>query len=146
MKMQEWVQNPVPWRKLSGVHPELRIRVWRIIMSMAVLGYRMMVTDGVRTDEQQRALYAQGRTKAGKIVTHVDGVKQRSNHQPKLPGSRFAGYGAAVDMAFVGDDLKPSWDERWPWELFGRMAKAQQLVWGGDWPTLRDKPHVELFE
>lgn len=146
-RMHEWVQSPQPWRKLSGVHPELRIRVWRIVMAMAVLGFRMMVTDGLRTDEQQRELFKKGRQgKPGeKIVTHLDGVTKRSNHQARVVG-RYAGYGAAVDMTFVGDDLKPSWSESWPWDLFGRMAKGQALVWGGDWPTLRDKPHVELFD
>ena len=148
LKMREWVQSNTPWRKLSGCHPELRIRVFRIIMAMATLGYRMMVTDGLRTDVEQAALYKKGRRgKADeKIVTHIDGTTRRSNHQARMPPSRFAGHACAVDMTFVGEDLKPSWDERWPWDLFGRMAKAQGLTWGGDWPTLRDKPHVELFE
>lgn len=146
-KLQEWVESPTPWRKLSGVHPELRIRVWRIIMAMGVLGFRMMVTDGVRTDADQAALFKKGRrgVEGEKIVTHIDGTTRRSNHQARATG-RFAGYGCAVDMAFVGADLKPSWAETWPWDLYGRMAKGQGLIWGGDWPTLRDKPHVELFE
>lgn len=147
LKMQQWVESSQPWRKLAGVHPELRLRVWRIVMAMAVLGYRMMVTDGARTDLEQQKLYAQGRTLSGKIVTHCDGVKRRSNHQERLPPSTYAGYASAVDMTFVGPDLKPTWSDDWPWELYGRMAKGQALVWGGDWPTQRrDRPHVELFE
>jgi peptidoglycan LD-endopeptidase CwlK len=148
-QLAEWVQSPQPWRKLSGVHPELRIRVWRIVMAMGVLGFRMMVTDGVRSDAEQAALYKKGRrgVKGEAIVTHCDGVTHRSNHQPRVAPSRFAGYAAAVDMTFVDADLKPSWEEHWPWELYGRVAKSQGLVWGGDWPTTkRDKPHVELFQ
>lgn len=148
-KLHAWVQSNQPWKKLSGAHPELRIRVFRIIMAMGVLGFRMMVTDALRSDADQAALFKKGRRGvAGElVVTHCDGVTTRSKHQVAVGPSRYVGYCTAVDMTFVGDDLKPTWKEDWPWELFGRMAKGQALVWGGDWPTgKRDKPHVEMFE
>lgn len=146
-KFAAWVQSPQPWKKLTGVHPELRIKVWRIIMAMGVLGFRVMVASGVRTDAEQQADYKKGRRNVPgeAIVTHLDGVTRRSNHQLAQPPSRFAGYATAVDFCFVGDDLKPSWAEQWPWAALGAVAKAQGCVWGGDWPTLRDRPHVELF-
>lgn len=124
--------------KLAGVHPRLIVAVTRILNAMAELGFPMLVTDGVRTAAQQQALYAQGRGGPGKIVTHTDGVVKRSNHQLKDDG-----FGHAVDCAFLVDG-KPSWDDAHPWALYGAMAKALGLVWGGDWKSIVDRPHIEL--
>ena len=125
--------------RLAGVHPVLVRRVGAILEAMNVLGFPMMVTDGVRTQAQQQALYAKGRTVPGKKVTNVDGVRVQSNHQPKADG-----YGHAVDCCFLDERGKPSWAASHPWRLYGEMAKASGLVWGGDWKSLVDKPHIEL--
>lgn len=130
--------------RLEGVHPELVEKVTRILQAMELLGFPMMVTEGLRSEQRQQQLYAQGRTIPGKIVTHLDGKVRKSNHQAKPDG-----YGHAVDCAFLVDidgdgPDDPSWAERHPWALFGAMAKSQGLIWGGDWKTLRDRPHVEM--
>jgi len=124
--------------KLAGVHPVLLERVGLILEVMARLGFPMMVTDGVRTPEEQQALYARGRTTRGPKVTNADGVQIRSPHQPQADG-----FGHAVDCAFVVRG-KPSWDEAHPWRLYGEVARALGLLWGGDWRGLHDRPHVEL--
>ncbi len=123
--------------RLLGVHPVLIAKVQAIIAAMGELGFVLMVTDGVRTVAQQQKLYAQGRTAPGRIVTRADGVTTRSNHQPHADD-----WGHAVDCCFVVAG-KPSWDESNPWPLYGEMAKAIGLKWGGDWST-PDRPHVEL--
>lgn len=126
--------------KLAGVHPRLVDAATRICLAMDALGFRMMVTDGVRTTAKQQALYAQGRTAPGAIVTNTDGVIKKSNHQPKADG-----LGHAVDMAFVVNGL-PSWDPSLPWFLYGAMVRSLGLRWGGDWTSgLVDKPHMELL-
>lgn len=125
--------------KLHGVHPRLVAAVQRIQYAMAELGHSMFVTDGVRTLEQQMALYAQGRSAPGKIVTNADGWRTKSNHQVKADG-----YGHAVDMCFLLDG-KPSWADDHPWDLYGLMAKTLGLSWGGDWKK-PDRPHIELGE
>jgi hypothetical protein len=51
------------------------------------------VTGGVRTAAGQKALYAQGRTAPGSIVTNADGVKNKSSRQVKSDS-----YGYAVDL------------------------------------------------
>lgn len=124
--------------KLVGVHPDLVVKVIRILTAMESLHLKMLVTDGVRTLEQQMALYAQGRTMPGHIVTNCDGVLKRSNHQPHDDG-----FGHAVDCCFVLNGV-PSWDKSLPWILYGGMAQQQGLVWGGTFKTLVDLPHVEL--
>lgn len=63
--------------RLVGVDPRLVAVVKRAIQISTV---DFMVVEGVRTVARQRELYAQGRTKPGKIVTwtlkskHIDGL------------------------------------------------------------------------
>lgn len=63
--------------RLDGVDPRLVAIVKRAIQISTV---DFMVVEGVRTLARQRELYAQGRTKPGKIVTwtlkskHIDGL------------------------------------------------------------------------
>lgn len=125
--------------KLQGVHPRLVECVKRILYAMNELGLHMLVTDGVRTTAQQKALYAEGRTAGGRIVTNADGVEKKSNHQAKADG-----FGHAVDLAFADANGQPTWSETMPWRLYGEMAKSLGLVWGGDFQSLPDKPHIEL--
>ncbi len=130
----------MPADKLAGVHPFLIAKVAKILDAMRVLGFEMLVTDGLRTAAEQLALYRQGRTLPGPIVTQADGVTRKSNHQVRADG-----FGHAVDCCFVVNG-RASWDDRHPWRLYGEMAKTLGLVWGGDWKGFTDRPHVELPE
>ena len=51
------------------------------LFKFVVKHFDCTVTSGFRTVEKQQSLYAQGRTKPGKIVTNADGVISKSNHQ-----------------------------------------------------------------
>jgi peptidoglycan L-alanyl-D-glutamate endopeptidase CwlK len=56
--------------------------------------------------------------------------------------------GHAIDFAvLIGGKV------RWDWPLYGQVAEAFKraskelnvpIIWGGDWKSLRDGPHVEL--
>lgn len=128
--------------RLKDVHPYVARRIEKILNAMFALGWPMFVVSGLRTDDQQRALYAQGRTKPGSIVTNVDGTVKKSMHQRQATG-----YGHAVDLAFVDDPITlkiETWDVKQPWQVYGTMAEAYGLTWGGRWTSIVDRPHVEL--
>ena len=123
--------------KRDNLHPDLLARLDRVLAAMSALGFPMKIVQGVRTVAEQQALYAQGRTTPGRIVTNCDGVTNRSNHQAKANG-----FGYAADCAFEGAD---PFGETKPWRAYGACAVAVGLVWGGDWKgSLVDRPHVEL--
>ena len=134
----------------TGVHPDLILKINTVLTAMAVLGYPMRVTDGLRTDDRQRELYKQGRSTPGPIVTKADGVIHRSNHQTRLDGP-YMGFGAAVDSCFQGND---PYLEREPraatlWRAYGALVEAVGLKWGGGAAFLKaglnDRPHAELI-
>lgn len=131
------LSDPHRLRHLRGCHPELAWRVAALLGALEREGHFAILTQGVRSVAQQQALYAQGRTRPGKIVTNCDGISKVSNHQPKGDG-----YGYAVDVAWRLDDGTITWDG--PWELLGTLAAAQGLEWGGNWLRFPDRPHLEL--
>lgn len=133
-------------KNLKGVHPRMVAVVRRALqISASISGPDFAVICGVRTEAEQRELYAQGRTKPGNIVTWT----LKSNHfvNPRT------GFGHAVDL-FPG-----TWSDP---KKFDLMAKAMfqaadeldtPIRWGADWdrdgkPRERgetDSPHFELW-
>lgn len=129
-------------KNLIGVHPDL-VRV--IEKASERPPYDFTVTEGVRTVERQQELYAQGRTKQGSIVTNVDGVNKKSNHQPKADG-----YGYAVDLyphSGVKGRLEvndvPALTKVANHILAVAKSLGVNIEWGGNW-RMRDYPHFEL--
>lgn len=111
-------------RNLNGVHPDL-VRVATRALEISVVDF--MITEGLRTMEQQKILFAAGATKT-----------LNSRHLT----------GHALDVAaWVGGHV------RWDWPLYGQIASAFKtaaaelgvsITWGGDWRSFRDGPHFEL--
>ena len=150
-------------RWTQGVQPLLTALVLgRVLPAMEAAGFPMMgAGKALRTEAEQQALYAKGRTvpgpdvsaarPMGRIVTQADGVRLRSNHQAHPDGS-----GHAIDCCFLidadqdGEVDDPTWSALRPWALYGavveEVAKALDLrvVWGGRWRAY-DGPHVELL-
>jgi hypothetical protein len=95
-----------------------------------ILGRSVFVTQGLRTFGEQAELYSKGRTAPGSIVTRAQ------------PGMSWHNYGLAVDFAFSGKEPYPNDDALW--KDFGRIFEAYGFVWGGNFRTFKDRPHVEL--
>jgi peptidoglycan L-alanyl-D-glutamate endopeptidase CwlK len=98
------------------------------------------ISEGERSIERQQELYEQGRTKPGKIVTWVDGVRRKSQHN--YSPSR------AFDVFAWVDGV--TWEEGHYYEIARAVKEASYtlnipITWGGDWPKMkRDLPHYQL--
>ena len=112
-------------RDMTLVHPRLQEKVELLKKRFPKIGF----SDGMRTKAVQDTLYAQGRTKAGKIVTNV-----------KYPNSQH-NWGIAVDFFHnqVGNLYPLSFMNE-----VGSYAKSIGLGWGGDWTSFVDRPHLYL--
>lgn len=122
--------------RLALVHPSLAARVRTMIDLCAARGVAVLVTQGLRTWEEQDALYAKGRTAApiGKkfIVTNAKGGQ--SNHN----------FGLAIDIVILDAIGKADWDTSHPgWRIAAEVGKSLGLAWGGDWVSFKDLPHFE---
>ena len=110
--------------RMKGVHPALVAVVERAI---ALSPVDFMITEGLRSRKRQGELMRAGASRT-------------------LNSRHLSGH--AVDVAALVDGKV-----RWDWPLYPRIAEAFQaaakeldtpIVWGGDWPRLRDGPHFEL--
>ena len=135
--------------KMEKVHPKL-VEVMKAAITDSPFDFR--ITSGARTTEEQKALYALGRTKPGKIATYANGVTSKSNHQIKADG-----YGHAVDIFPCGViengvyrkfTSEEGYDEK-KLKLIANhilnIAKSKNVnvEWGGNW-KMKDTPHFEL--
>ena len=132
---------------LKGVHPDL-VKVIKVAITDSPVDFT--VTDGIRTTAEQKAIYAQGRSKPGKIVTKADGVKGLSNHQDEADGKK-DGLGSAVDLFpfFEGKVQLEHKDTVKKLKEIAAHIKATAkklgiaIEWGGDWKFI-DMPHFQL--
>lgn len=120
-------------RDLTLLHPKLQRILPLIIEACAGQGLPVLITDGMRTKAEQDAIYAQGRTKPGTIVTQVQYPNSMHN------------WGVAVD--FCRNVKGREYDDSD--NFFARVAyiaKSFGMEWGGDWKNFVDKPHLQLAE
>jgi len=128
--------------RLVGLHPVVKMAAERLVELTYAAGVPIVITQGYRSIAEQDALYAQGRTKPGKIVTNARGGY--SNHN----------FGVAIDFAILlpPDGKQVSWDMlrdgnangRRDWDEAVEIAKQLGFTWGGDWKSFVDTPHFEM--
>jgi len=108
-------------RDIKELLPPVRKRVEAFLNAAKAAGIDLLVTSTYRDHASQAALYAQGRTAPGKIVTNAK------------PGQSFHNHRCAIDVVPIRNG-KPVWDAKDPiWQEVGKLGKAAGLEWAGDW-------------
>jgi peptidoglycan LD-endopeptidase CwlK len=119
-------------KRMGAVKPIVKEKVLEIIKEAYDEGIYVLITDGYRSYAEQDALYAQGRTKPGKIVTNAKGGQ--SNHN----------FGIAVDFCLTNKEGTAAyWTVNKDWKRVAAIAKSKGFEWGGDWTSFKDNPHLE---
>lgn len=135
--------------RINALHPKIRSEVKEIVsyINTHILTgkAKVRIAQGTRTWAEQAALYAQGRTKPGKIVTNAKA------------GESIHNYGLAIDIVLMVDtdgngtfetaswDTVKDWDgdKKSDWIEVVNYFKSKNWVWGGDWKSFKDMPHFE---
>ena len=104
--------------------------------AMSAKGVTVEVISGLRSWAAQAALYAQGRTKTGRIVTKA------------RPGSSWHNYGLAIDLGLFKngvylDEKKPAEADKLYAEI-GKIAAAHGIEWAGNWKSFTESPHFQI--
>jgi peptidoglycan L-alanyl-D-glutamate endopeptidase CwlK len=117
-------------KTIATLLPEVQPYARALVTKAAADGITIIVISGTRTYEEQDALYAQGRTKPGKIVTNARG--RYSNHN----------FGIAFDIGvFEGKNYT---EESPKYKAVGVLGMDLGLAWSGNWKTIQDEPHFEF--
>jgi len=142
--------------RIKLLHPKIRKEVYDMYVyannKLLMKGIRLRFAYTLRTNQEQDAIYAQGRTKlfdnAGKrlgVVTNAKG------------GQSIHNYGLAFDIVLLidkdgdGNFESVSWDVKADynknglaeWIEIANYFKSKGWSWGGDWKKLKDAPHFE---
>lgn len=131
----------MPSRSLDHLHPDFAPLVRGFLDECKMRGLDVLVTCTWRSDKEQDALYQQGRTTAGKIVTNAKAGQSKHNFMiDGLPASK------AIDIVPL-ENGKPQWDSSDPiWEVVGELGEAHGMEWSGRWTKFREYPHFQMIE
>lgn len=115
---------------IATLLPEVQPFARSLVHKASANGVTIKILSGLRTYDEQNALYAQGRTAPGNKVTNARGGF--SNHN----------FGIAFDVGvfegakYLGDSPK--------YKAVGVLGMELGLEWGGNWKTMVDQPHYQL--
>lgn len=122
--------DPRSEKNILTLKPEIQPLARALVQKADSAGIKIKVISGYRSYEEQDALYAQGRTTPGKIVTKAPAGY--SNHN----------FGIAFDIGvfegnkYLGESPK--------YKAVGALGMEIGLEWGGNWKSMTDEPHFQL--
>jgi peptidoglycan L-alanyl-D-glutamate endopeptidase CwlK len=124
--------QPYSLTRIANLQPALQPIAKAFLEQAEASGIPVSIVQDTRTMEQQQALFAQGRTSPGPVVTNA------------RPGDSYHNWALAFDVVPDAYRNMPNWNPSGPfWPRLGAIGKSLGLTWGGDWST-PDRPHFHL--
>lgn len=148
-------------KNIESLHPELRKKALKLVeLAKSKLNLRVIITQTLRTDAEQSALYAQGRS----LMMEVNRLRANVGLGPisvnenrhtvtnaRTAADSFHGYGLAFDIAITDPTGKMiNWNKSDQnankiddWAEVGKLAEECGLEWGGNFSSIYDAPHYQ---
>lgn len=118
-------------RDLKDLNPVVAAKCSAFINECKLQGIDVIITSTLRDNESQNALYAQGRTTKGSIVTNAKG------------GQSFHNYGVAFDFCPIVNG-KCQWNDADLFKRCGIIAESVGLKWAGRWAgKMKETAHCQ---
>lgn len=119
---------------LNTLHPKFRqsaINAWTKAKAAMPSNVQIIVIEGMRSFAESDAIYQQGRTTPGPIVTKA------------AAGQSYHNYGLAFDFSMITDG-KADYIIGPHWMQVVSIMEAAGMFWGGNFPEgFHDNPHFE---
>lgn len=131
--------DPITSERIKLLHPAIRNEVLEVTIACYHKNVPIRIVQGLRTFAEQDAIYAQGRTLPGKIVTNAKG------------GDSWHNYGLAPDFCLLRQGNQISWnreedldhDGQKDWHEVVDLFLSKGFEWGGNWTSFPDYPHLQ---
>jgi peptidoglycan L-alanyl-D-glutamate endopeptidase CwlK len=117
-------------RDLNDLHPKVKSLCEAFIKACKKQGIDVIITSTYRDGKSQDALYAQGRTTAGKIVTNAKA------------GQSFHNWRVAFDFVPLVNG-KAQWNDIATFTKCGEIAESVGLEWAGRWKKFKELAHCQ---
>lgn len=121
-------------RKIEDLHPVVQEKCRRFLRECEKSGIDVIITSTYRDSESQNALYAQGRTLPGNIVTKARAGQSWHNWRVAFDVVPLR-YGKAVWGTSRKDGEL--------WQSVGSIGRACGLEWAGDWRKFKEYEHFQ---
>ncbi len=122
--------DKVTLERIKLLHPMIQQQTIDFIVSLQEVYPDIRIVQGLRTIEEQDALYNQGRNgNSGKKVTDAKG------------GSSYHNFGLAIDIGRITNN-QLSYDI--DWQKVEEIGNEYGFEWGGNWTSIIDKPHFQI--
>ncbi|MFP3510845.1 M15 family metallopeptidase [Peribacillus sp. SIMBA_075] len=127
----------------KGMNPVVKASALEMVERAYNEGITVQISAGYRSLEEQANLYGQGR------VYSYNGKNYSNLAKPIVtnakPGQSYHNFGLAIDFFIVSDDGKKAiWTVNSKWQRVAAIGKELGFIWGGDWISFRDYPHLEM--
>lgn len=119
----------------TKLYPPFLAALMAMIAEASSLKTDFFVISGFRTYSEQSALYFQGRTMAGPMVTRA------------MAGESPHNFGIAADLSRDADTIRAGLQPDYKpesYEILRELAPKHGLEWGGSWAKFTDRPHVQI--
>ena len=117
-------------RKLEDLHPKVKSLCENFIKNCDKVGIDVIITSTYRDAESQNALYAQGRTTPGNIVTNAKAGQSLHNWR------------VAFDFVPIVNG-KAIWNDKALFTKCGEIAETLGLEWAGRWTKFKEMAHCQ---
>lgn len=125
------VMKMINSRDLKDLHPKVAAMCSAFVNTCKSQGIDVLITSTLRDNESQNALYAQGRTTKGSIVTNAKA------------GQSFHNYGVAFDFCPIVNG-KCQWNDAELFKRCGVIAESVGLEWSGRWSgKMKETAHCQ---
>jgi peptidoglycan L-alanyl-D-glutamate endopeptidase CwlK len=148
-------------QRIQTLHPSVRKEVdeiYKEICTKLTGKAEVRFTYTLRTEAEQKALYAQGR----ESLIEVNSLRKAANMGPITESQNkivtkakewqsIHNFGLAIDIVLLIDNKEISYDMNKDFDNDGKadwmevveIFKKHNWVWGGDWKSFKDTPHFE---
>ena len=117
-------------RNTADLLSKVRVMHSAFVTACEAEGIDILTTSTYRDVESQNALFAQGRSTPGRIVTNARG------------GESFHNYRCAFDFVPLVNG-KPVWDDIGLITKCGHIAESVGLEWAGNWTKFKEMLHCQ---
>ena len=119
-------------RLLTELVPKVELAAREAIAECNARELPLVVTCTGRTAAEQSALYAQGRSKPGLIVTKAKA------------GQSFHQYGVALDLYPLVNGKPDFSGSSHNWQKIAEIFKRHGFEWAGEWKHFKEMPHFQI--
>lgn len=125
-------------RALDALSPVVRQAARAFVAECSRRGLRVLIYCTMRTRAEQLALWEQGRTRPGRIVTNAR--PGQSLHNPQADGLAWA-----FDAVPISDAGVALWADDAALRTMGEAGESVGLEWAGRWRgKLRERVHFQI--